>query len=99
KVQERIAPEINATRQDQIVEVLVEEFSKGKWRGRDRNNKLVFFEDERDLYGQLVNVRVTETRPWWLGGHVEGSETAHGSTNGRREQASSTIPMIPLMIG
>lgn len=99
KVQERIATEINATRQDQIVEVLVEEFSKGKWRGRDRNNKLVFFEDERDLYGQLVNVRVTETRPWWLGGHAEGSEILHRHTISMREQASPNIPIIPLMIG
>ena len=70
QVQERIATERNAALLNHTVEVLVEENTKGKWRGRDRNNKLVFFEHPADLLGQLVHVHVTETRPWWLGGDV-----------------------------
>ena len=70
QVQERIATERNAALLNHTVEVLVEENTKGKWRGRDRNNKLVFFEHPADLLGQLVTVHVTETRPWWLGGDV-----------------------------
>jgi tRNA-2-methylthio-N6-dimethylallyladenosine synthase len=58
---------------------LVEEFTKGKWRGRDRNNKLVFFEAEGDWYGKVVNIHVTETRPWWLGGDLIGETLAIGA--------------------
>lgn len=68
QVQEHIATERNAVFLDRTVEVLVEEHVKGKWRGRDRNNKLVFFEHPNDWAGRLVNVHVNETRPWWLGG-------------------------------
>lgn len=70
QVQEQIITRRNAQFLGQTVEVLVEEFAKDKWRGRDRNNKLVFFEHPGDWAGRLVNVRVTETRPWWLGGEL-----------------------------
>jgi tRNA-2-methylthio-N6-dimethylallyladenosine synthase len=64
-LQERIVGEINVQLQDQEVEVLVEERHKGKWRGRTRTNKLVFFEvGEEDWTGQLVPVRITRTGPW-----------------------------------
>ncbi|MGB9632287.1 MAG: MiaB/RimO family radical SAM methylthiotransferase, partial [Chloroflexaceae bacterium] len=43
RLQERIATERNAHFLGQTVEVLVEGESKGKWRGRSPNNKLVFF--------------------------------------------------------
>jgi tRNA-2-methylthio-N6-dimethylallyladenosine synthase len=70
QVQEQIITQRNARFMGQTVEVLVEEFAKDKWRGRDRNNKLVFFEHPDNWTGRLVNVRVTETRPWWLGGEL-----------------------------
>ena len=38
------------------------------WRGRNRNDKLVFIDDERDLRGQMVRVRINETSPWSLQG-------------------------------
>ena len=44
--------------------MLVEERQRGKWRGRTPQNKLVFFTDERDWRGQLVDVRVTWSGPW-----------------------------------
>jgi len=47
ELQGQIAGEINALLLGQTVKVLVEEQHKGKWRGRTRTNKLVFFEDER----------------------------------------------------
>ncbi|HEY1012382.1 MAG TPA: tRNA (N6-isopentenyl adenosine(37)-C2)-methylthiotransferase MiaB [Herpetosiphonaceae bacterium] len=72
RLQEQVATEINAQFMGRTVEVLVEELAKGKWRGRDRNNKLVFFEHPEDWVGRLAQVRVTETRPWWLGGELIG---------------------------
>ncbi len=67
-LQEDILTRINAGLQGQTVEVLVEEREKGKLKGRNRNDKLVFFEDRRDLVGQTVLVRVEKTSPWALQG-------------------------------
>lgn len=52
----------------ETVEVLVEERHKGRWRGRNPQNKLVFFDDEQDLRGQLVSVRVTWAGPYSMSG-------------------------------
>ena len=49
-------------------EVLVEEKHKGKWKGRTRTNKIVFFEDEADWHGRLASVTITKTSPWSLQG-------------------------------
>ncbi len=68
ELQEQIAGEINARLLRQTVEVLVEEKHKGKWRGRTRTNKLVFFEDEGDWRGKLAQVRITWTGPWSMQG-------------------------------
>ena len=51
---------------DQTVQVLAENRHKGKWRGRTETNKLVFFESDQELTGQLVDVRITATRPYTL---------------------------------
>jgi len=49
------------------VEVLAEDRgNNGRWRGRTRHGKLVFFDDERDQLGQLVNVRLNWTSPFTL---------------------------------
>jgi tRNA-2-methylthio-N6-dimethylallyladenosine synthase len=68
KLQERIQTEINAERRGQTYEVLVEGRSKGRWTGRTRGNTLLHFDDDRDLHGKLVDVRVTRTSPWFLMG-------------------------------
>ncbi|MSQ22771.1 MAG: tRNA (N6-isopentenyl adenosine(37)-C2)-methylthiotransferase MiaB [Dehalococcoidia bacterium] len=68
RLQEEILTTINARLQGATTEVLVEGREKGKWSGRNRNDKLVFFEDERELLGQLVNVRIEKTSPWSLQG-------------------------------
>ncbi len=67
-LQAEIAAEINARYRGQTVEVLVEEKVKNRWKGRTRTNKLVFFEAEGDLRGQLVPVRIDWTGPWSLVG-------------------------------
>lgn len=70
-LQTQIATEIAAAKLDTMVEVLVEESYKGKWRGRTPQNNLVFFEDlNRDWRGGLANVRVTKTGPWSMQGEL-----------------------------
>jgi len=74
ELQARIAGEINARLVGQSVEVLVEGRKKGRWWGRTRTDKLVFFEDPRDLTGQRVAVRITWTGPWSLIGEIRNTE-------------------------
>ena len=71
-LQAEIVGEINARLLGQTVEVLVEGKKKGRWWGRTRTDKLVFFEDEEDWRGRLANVRLTWTGPWSLIGTVDG---------------------------
>jgi tRNA-2-methylthio-N6-dimethylallyladenosine synthase len=66
RLQERIQTEINAQKLGTVYEVLVEGRSKGRWTGRTRGNTLLHFDDERELTGTLIDVRVTETTPWFL---------------------------------
>ncbi|MBM2825835.1 MAG: miaB [Dehalococcoidales bacterium] len=71
QLQEDIAGEINARLMGKTVEVLVEGRVKDKWQGRTRSDKLVFFSDNIDYLGQLVNVKITRTTPWSLQGEPE----------------------------
>jgi len=71
ELQESIATEINAGLLGQTVEVLVEGRKQGRWWGRTRTDKLVFFEDEANRLGQLVMVKIEKTRPWSLQGAIE----------------------------
>ncbi len=71
RLQENIAAEINSTYQGKTVEVLVEGKKKGKWYGRTRSDKLVFYEDNVDQLGQLVRVRIDKASPWALQGKIE----------------------------
>jgi tRNA-2-methylthio-N6-dimethylallyladenosine synthase len=64
ELQAGVLTEINAGLLDGTTEILVEENHKGKWKGRNRNNKIVFFEDDDDWQGRLARVRVTKTGPW-----------------------------------
>ncbi|MBN1401887.1 MAG: radical SAM protein, partial [Anaerolineae bacterium] len=69
-IQTRIAGEINAALLGETVEVLVDGRQKGRWRGRTRGNKLVFFESDADWLGRLVQVRITWAGPWSMIGQV-----------------------------
>ena len=75
QLQENIATEINAQLLGKTVEVLVEGEKKGKWQGRTRTGKLVFFSDNGDHVGQLVEIRIEKTSPWSLQGKVELNST------------------------
>jgi tRNA-2-methylthio-N6-dimethylallyladenosine synthase len=71
RLQEGIAAEINARLQDKVVEVLVEGKKKGKWHGRSRSGKLVFFSNSNNCLGKLMNIRIEKTSPWSLQGRVK----------------------------
>ncbi len=72
-LQEQIVGEINRQALGTTVEVLVEELhKKGRWRGRTRTNKLVFFADDADWRGRMAQVRVTWAGPWSMIGEVVG---------------------------
>ena len=71
ELQKRIAGEINGQLLGQTVEVLVEERRKGRWRGRTRTNKLVFFGDKADWRGKLAQVEITWAGPWSMVGEVQ----------------------------
>jgi tRNA-2-methylthio-N6-dimethylallyladenosine synthase len=74
ELQEGIATDINRRLLGQRVEILVEEKHKGKWKGRTRTNKLVFFEPDGDSIGgwrgKLVEVKITWTGPWSMQGQL-----------------------------
>jgi len=70
QVQGEVAGEINAAFLGQEVEVLVDGRQRGRWRGRTRTNKLVFFEGPGEWQGRLARVRVTWTGPWSMLGQV-----------------------------
>jgi tRNA-2-methylthio-N6-dimethylallyladenosine synthase len=71
QLQEGIATGINARLMGQSVEILVEGKTRGKWRGRTRSDKLVFFSDSGDRLGQLASIRIEKTSPWSLQGKLE----------------------------
>jgi tRNA-2-methylthio-N6-dimethylallyladenosine synthase len=71
ELQAVIASEINSQLQGKQVEVLIEGRKDGKWFGRTRSNKLVFFEDAGDWLGQLARIQIDKTSPWSLKGKVK----------------------------
>jgi tRNA-2-methylthio-N6-dimethylallyladenosine synthase len=73
ELQTAVASEINSQLQGKETEVLVEGKKKGKWFGRTRSNKLVFFEDAGNWLGHLAIIRIEKTSPWSLGGDVENN--------------------------
>jgi tRNA-2-methylthio-N6-dimethylallyladenosine synthase len=73
-LQAEVAAGLNARYQGQKVEVLVEDHHKGKWKGRTRTNKLVFFADDRAQWkGRVAQVTVTHTSAWSLQGELHTS--------------------------
>jgi tRNA-2-methylthio-N6-dimethylallyladenosine synthase len=78
QLQEQIVAEINSKLLGRTVEILVEGKQKGRWKGRTRTNKLVFFDDEsgHDWRGELVEVDITWTGPWSLRGKFPEREAS-----------------------
>ena len=81
ELQRETLTEINAALEGQTVEVLVEDRKRGRWFGRNRNDKLVYFDDDRDLRGQLVDVKVERAGPWSLQGVASASRPALGGAS------------------
>jgi len=74
QLQERLSKEHNDRLLGQEMELLVDGQGNGRWRGRTRGNKLVFFEDTVDRLGQMVHARITEATPWFLRGELTAVE-------------------------
>ena len=70
ELQEKIVAEINTAYLGQSVAVLFEEKVKARWKGRTPTNKLVFVEDEGDLQGQVLPVKIQWTGPWSMIGEI-----------------------------
>ncbi len=68
-LQTAIATGINSQLLEKTEEILVEGKRKGKWFGRTRNNKLVFFESSDHYLGELIKVKIDKTSPWALQGY------------------------------
>jgi len=68
RVQAEIATEINQTLVGTTQDVLVEGTRQGKWYGRTRSNKLLFFESVDVRAGSVVPVEVTSASSWSLQG-------------------------------
>jgi tRNA-2-methylthio-N6-dimethylallyladenosine synthase len=71
ELQTVIANGINSQLQGQEAEILVEGQKGGKWFGRTRSNKLVFFTDAGDWLGQFAQVQIEKSSPWSLIGKVK----------------------------
>jgi len=70
QLQATIAAEINAQHLDAVVEILVEGKQRGRWKGRTRTNKLVFFDSDEDMHGKFANVQIEWTGPWSMRGSL-----------------------------
>ncbi len=69
-LQEGITAGLNQAYLGQVLPVLFEGKSKNRWRGRTPNNRLVFVENEADLRGQELQVKINWTGPWTLLGEL-----------------------------
>ena len=72
-LQKEIQTKINLKLHGETTEILVEGVKNGKIFGRNRNDKIVYIEDEVDnksLVGTVKNVKITKTGPWSLTGSL-----------------------------
>jgi tRNA-2-methylthio-N6-dimethylallyladenosine synthase len=77
RLQAGIIGEINSQFKDKVVEILVERKQKGKWAGRTRGDKLVFFHGKENFQSQLVKVKINHTSPWSLSGESVIASSIH----------------------
>jgi tRNA-2-methylthio-N6-dimethylallyladenosine synthase len=80
QLQERLALEYSQKTVGNTYEILVERLEKGRWHGRTRTNKPVFFDNPPgpeyegfDWRGKLVDIVIDRAGAWSLTGHVEGT--------------------------
>lgn len=79
-LQERIAADYSAAFVGRDMEILVERREKGRWYGRSRTNKPVFFDAPQepeyaglDWTGKLVDITIDKATAWSWQGHVAGT--------------------------
>ena len=70
EIQASVLSDINRQLLGKKVEILVEGYQRDRWRGRTRTNKLVFFEDDREWAGNLVDVEINWAGPWFMVGKL-----------------------------
>ena len=104
-LQEAIGRELNARHVGEEVELLVEGAERGRWSGRTRGNKIVFFPMDNpanDRTGQLVKVKVEEAGPWSMQGSlirvVQDTPSSLRSLLDSRNRRF-TIPLTPVAQG
>jgi len=79
-LQAGIADELNQQAVGRTLQVLVEGMHKGRWRGRTRNNRLVFFDDPGEWHGRLADVHITQATAWSLQGSLTTpADTPHAT--------------------
>jgi tRNA-2-methylthio-N6-dimethylallyladenosine synthase len=69
-LQAQISEDINRTYLGRTVEVLVEIKYQGRWKGRTRTNKLVFFDSSGEHRGQVVPVTIELAGAWSMNGRL-----------------------------
>ena len=69
-MQQSINSQINETYMGNRYQVLVEGHERGRWKGRTRTDKIVFFDNSAELLGQVVTVDIHSTGPWSLQGNL-----------------------------
>jgi tRNA-2-methylthio-N6-dimethylallyladenosine synthase len=69
-LQAGIAHELNQRSVGRTLLVLVEGKHKGRWKGRTRNNRLVFFDDPGEWQGMLADVHIRQATAWSLQGDL-----------------------------
>jgi len=72
-LQKDILTRNNAALRGQTVEVLVESREGARLYGRTPQGKAIYFDDDRDLRGQLVQVRIDWTGPFTMIGRTAES--------------------------
>jgi tRNA-2-methylthio-N6-dimethylallyladenosine synthase len=99
-LQERIAQEYTREYLGQDVEILVERKEKGRWHGRTRNNKPVFFDNPPlpeyegfDWCGKLVDITIEHAGAWSLTGRVAGTPPSPQSVTVAVEACETDIGM------
>ncbi len=86
QLQKEVTQEINSRFLGEEVDVLVEGLHKGRWRGRNRQNKLIFFDDEGDWQGKMARVSIS-----WAGAYSMSGELGE-----KREGLASSGEAISL---
>jgi tRNA-2-methylthio-N6-dimethylallyladenosine synthase len=73
EAQNQISFEKNSKYKGAKIKVLVEGFgpkNQKMLRGRMENNTMVLFEGEKDLIGSIIDVKITETKSFYVKGNV-----------------------------